>query len=172
MKAGVGEVVTVTVRLVAFGVALVPFGALFLPWVTLDGSSEIRTGVTSISLLASPIRGYLFEADPVQAAIVTIGPVAVVFLTIITGSRYYSRRSTPWTPLLMLATVLAIIYLTENLVRATHEGLSVITGVAVLLILHQAAIRLQVTIRRRSRYSKFAEILPIATGVSHRRRWH
>ncbi len=171
MKAGVGEVVTVTVRLVAFGVALVPFGALFLPWVTLDGSSEIRTGVTSISLLVSPIRGYLFEADPVQAAIVTIGPVAVVLLTIITGSRYYSRRSTPWTPLLMLAMVLAIIYLTENLVRATHEGLNVVTGVAVLLILHQAAIRLQVTIRRRSPFSKFAGILAIATGVSYRRRW-
>ena len=171
MNAAVGDVVTVTVRLVAFGVALVPFGALFLPWVTLDGSSEIRTGVTSISLLASPIRGYLFEADPVQAAIVTIGPVAVVLLTIITGSRYYSRRSTPWTPLFMLVTVLAIIYLTENLVRATHEGLSVITGVAVLLLLHQGAIRLQVTIRRRSPYSKFAGILAIATGIAYRRRW-
>ena len=171
MKASVGEVVTVSVRLMAFGVALVPFGALFLPWITLDGSGEIRTGVTSTSLLASPVRDYLFEVDPIQAAILTLGPVAVVLLTIIMGSRYYSRRSTPWTPLFMLATVLAITYLTADLISVTHEGLSVITAAAVLLTLHQAAIRLQVAIRRRSPYSKVAGVMAIATGIAYRRRW-
>ena len=170
MKASVGEVVTISVRLVAFCVALVPFGALFLPWVTLDGFGEIRSGVTSISLLVSPIREYLFEVDPIQAAIITLGPVAVVLLTIITGSRYYSRRSTPWTPLLMLATILAIVYFTADLVRVTHEGPSVITAAAVLLIVHQAAIRLQVAIRRRSPYSRAAGVLAIATGIAYRRR--
>ena len=168
MKTSVEATITVAVRLVAFGVTMVPFGALFLPWVTLDGSGEVRSGVTSISLLVSPIRDYLFEVDPVQAAIVTMGPVAVALLTIITGSRYYSRRSAPWTPLLMLATSLAITYLTADLVRMTHEGLSVITAVAVLIILHQAAIRLQVAIRRRSPYSKTTEVLAIATGIAYR----
>ncbi len=170
MKTSVEEAIIVTVRLVTFGVTLIPFGALFLPWVTMDGSGETRTGVTSISLLASPVRDYLFEVDPIQAAIVTIGPVAVVLLTIITGSRYYSRRSTPWTPLLMLATVLAITYLTADLISVTHEGLSVVTAAAVLLILHQVAIRLQVAIRRRSPYSKAAGTLAIATGIAYRRR--
>ena len=170
MKTSVEEAIIVTVRLVTFGVTLIPFGALFLPWVTMDGSGEIRTGVTSISLLASPVRDYLFEVDPIQAAIVTIGPVAVVLLTIFTGSRYYSRRSTPWTPLLMLATTLAITFLTEDLIRETHEGLSVVTAAAVLLILHQAAIRLQVTLRRRYPYSKAAGTLAIATGIAYRRR--
>ena len=159
------------VRLVAFCVALAPFGALLLPWVTLDGSGEVRTGVTSISLLVSPVRDYLFEVDPIQAAIVTIGPVAVVLLTIITGSRYYSRRSTPWTPLLMLATALAVIYLTENLIRATHEGLTIVATVAVLLILAPGGNSLAGDhLRRRSPFSKFAGILAIATGIAYRRR--
>lgn len=171
MKTSVGEAITATVRVVAFGVALVPFGALFLPWVTLDGSSEIRSGVTSISLLVSPVRDYLFEVDPIQAAIVTIGPVAVVLLTIIMGSRYYSRRSTPWTPVLMLAIALAITYLTTDLIRATHVGVSVITATAVLLTLHQAAIRLQVVIWNRSPFSRAAWILSIATGIAYYRRW-
>ncbi len=171
MKNSVEENISVAVRLVAFGVTMVPFSALFLPWVTLDGSGEVRSGVTSISLLVSPVRDYLFEADPVQAAIVTIGPVAVVLLAIITGSRYYNRRATPSTPPLMLAASLSITYLTANLIRVTHEGLSVVTAAAVLLILHQAAIRLQVAIRRKSPYSKAARILAIATGIAYRRRW-
>ena len=119
MKSSIGEVVTVSVRLVAFCVTLIPFGAMFLPWVTLDGSGDIRSGVTSIALLVSPVRGYLFEVDPIQATIVTIGPVAVVLLTIVMGSRYYNRRSTPWTPLLLLVTALVIIYFTADLIRAT-----------------------------------------------------
>ena len=171
MKTSVADVINITVRFVAFGVVLIPLGALFLPWVTLDGSGEIRTGVTSVSLLVSPVRDYLFEVDPVQAAIVTIGPVAVVLLTIFTGSRYYSRKSTPWTPLFILTVALAITHLTANLISATHEGLNVVAAAAVLLIFHQATIRLQVAMRRRWPYSKAVRILAITTGIDYRRRW-
>ena len=171
MKVSVQEAITTAIRLVAFGVTMIPFGAMLLPWITLDGSEETHTGVTSISLLVSPIRDYLFEVDPIQAAIVTIGPVTIILLTIITGSRYYSRRSTPWTPPLMLATAFAITYLTADLIAATHEGLTAIAIASVLLILHQVAIRIQVAIWHRRPYSKAAGVLAIATGIAYRRRW-
>ena len=171
MRANVPEATTTAIRLVAFGVALVPFGALFLPWITLNGSGETHTAVTSISLLVSPINDYLFEFDPVQAAIVTLGPTAIILLAIITGHHYYRRRSTPWTPPLMLAIVLATAYLTAGLTKATHEGLGATAAAAVLLILHQTAIRIQVALRRRRPFSKAAGILAIATGMAYRRRW-
>ena len=171
MKASVEETITVTIRLLAFGVTMVPFGALFLPWITIDGYFTTLSGVTMISLLVSPIRDFMFWVDPVQAAIITLGPVAIILLTIITGHRYYRRSSVPWAPPLMLATALAIIYFTMDLAREAHQGPGVVAAAAFLLTLHQAAIRLQVSMRRRAPFSRAAGILAIATGIAYRRRW-
>ena len=55
--------VTLTIRLVAFAVTMAPLGALFLPWITLDGSARVRTGIGCVALLVSPIRDYLFAVD-------------------------------------------------------------------------------------------------------------
>ena len=140
MKINPGEAISTGVRLLAFVVCLAPFAALFLPWVTLDGTDYAHTGVSSITQLASPLRDYMFDANPVQALIVTVGPAVIILLTIITGSRYCSRRSLYWAPPLMLAMVLAIVYLTEDLVSATHEGLDAVGVVAILLTVHQLAI--------------------------------
>ncbi len=170
MRGGVQETTTSAIRFVAFVITLVPFGALFLPWSTLKGSGETHTGVTSIALLASPIRDYLFTVDPVQAAIVTFGPAAIILLAIITGHHYYRRRSIPWAPPLTLAMVLATTYFTASLTQGTHEGPSVTAAAAVLLIVHQAAIRIQVAMRRSRPYSKAVGVLAIATGIAYRRR--
>ena len=165
MKINAGETVSTGVRLLAFVVCMVPFAALFLPWVTLDGTVETHTGVTSIALLASPLRDYLFGANPVQALIVTVGPAVIVFLTIITGSRYCRRRSVYWVPPLMLVMALAIVYLTEDLVDVTHEGLDTVGVIAILLTLHQLAIRIYVAMRRSRPFAQSTRVLGTAIGA-------
>ena len=95
------------------------------------------------------MRDYLFGVNPVQAVLLTFGPVLVVVLTIIVGSRYCKRRSVYWAPPLMLVLALCIVYLTVDLVSATHEGLNVVAVISILLALHQLAIRIYVAMRGR-----------------------
>lgn len=165
MKINTGEAISTGVRLLAFVVSMAPFAALFLPWITLDGAEGIHTGVTSIALLASPLRDYLFDANPVQALIVTVGPAVIALLTIIAGSRYCRRRSVYWVPPLMLAMVLAVAYLTGDIVGATHEGLDAVGVVAVLLTMHQLAIRMYVAMRRSWPFAHSTRVLGTAIGA-------
>ena len=165
MKLNAGEAISTGVRLLTFVVCMSPFAALFLPWITLDGTEKAHTGVTSIALLASPLRDYLFDANPVQALIVTVGPGVIVLLTIITGSRYCRRRSVYWAPPLMLAMVLAIVYLTEDLVDATHVGIDAEGVVAILLTVHQLAIRMYVAMRRSRPFAQSTRVLGTAIGA-------
>ena len=164
------RVATTTVRLVAFAVTMVPLVSLLLPWITLDGSARAYTGVTCIALLVSPIREYLFEVDPVQAALVTIGPVLIAFISIVTSSYYYRRESIVWAPPALLAVALAMVFLTPDLVIGIHDGLRLVTAVAILLILHQGAIRLQVASRRRRKLYWVSGPLAVATGIEEQRR--
>ena len=165
MKINTGEATSTGVRLLAFVVCMAPFAALFLPWITLDGAEDIHTGVSSIALLASPLRDYLLDANPVQALIVTVGPAVIALLTIITGSRYCRRRSVYWAPPLMLAIALAIAYLTGDLVGATHEGLDAVGVVAILLTVHQLAIRMYVAMRRSRPFAQSTRVLGTAIGA-------
>ena len=170
MRLGVRRAVAVSVRLVAFAVTIVPLAALFLPWITLDGSEKSHTGVACIALLASPIREYLYEVDPVHAVIVTLSPVLVVLLSIVTGSRYYKRRAVFWAPPALLLVALAVTYLTSNLVSNVHEGPWIAASAAIALTLHQAAIRLQVTTRRSRKLSWASGPLAVATGIDEQPR--
>ena len=149
MKVNLTVVTTAAIRILWFSLSISPFAALFLPWVTVDGADETLTGVSSIGLLTSPVRDYLFAVNPVQAAILTFGPVLIVLLTIITGGRYGKRRSVYWAPPLMLVLALCIVYLTEDLVSATHEGLDAVAVISILLALHQLAVRIYGTMRGR-----------------------
>ena len=170
MRLSLRRVVTVSVRLIAFAVTIVPLAALFLPWITLDGSERIHTGVTCVALLVSPIREYLYEVDPVQAAIVTLSPVLVVLLSIVTGNRYSKRRAIFWAPPAILVVALAITYLTASLVSDVHEGPRLVALAAIALTLHQAAIRLQVATRRNRKLSWASGPLAVATGIDEQRR--
>ena len=149
MKVNPTVIANTAIRILWFTLSISPFAALFLPWVTLDGSDKILTGVTSIALLTSPVRDYLYGVNPVQAVLLTFGPVLIVLLTIITGSRYGKRRSMYWAPPLILVLTLCIVYLTADLVSATHEGLDAVAVISILLVLHQLAIRIYVVMRGR-----------------------
>ena len=164
------QAVTFIIRLLAFAVALVPLLALLLPWVMMDGTRDILSGVGLVALLASPMREYLYQVDPLQAALLTVGPALIAILAIITGHSYYRRNSIFWAPLMTLAIAMAIVYVAVDLVSAIYEGLVAVIAISALLILHQALIRVQVTLRRKRKLRKVADILAVATG-SGRYRW-
>ena len=149
MKVSRIAIATAAIRVLWFTLSISPFAALFLPWITLDGTGETLTGILSIALLTSSVRDYLFGVNPVQSVMLTLGPVLIVLLTIIVGRRYGKRRSVYWAPPLMLALALCIVYLTEDLISATHEGLDAVLVISILLVLHQLAIRIYVAMRGR-----------------------
>lgn len=162
------DVIITAVRIVTFIVTMTPLAALFTPWVTLDGSVGTRSGVGCIALLASPVRDYLMAVDLMQAAVVTLGPALIFLLSVVTGSYYYRLRSIFWAPVGMLAVALATVYLTANLASSTHVGPNVAIVAAVLILLHQAGIRLQLVTRRNSKMSWLSGPLAVATGMRRR----
>lgn len=163
------KIITTIARLIYFALTMAPLAALFLPWVTLDGGVRTHSGVTCLTLLVSPIRDYLYEVDPVQAAILTLGPAVVVFLSIVTSNYYYKRKSVFWAPLALLAVALAITYVTTDLVSDIYAGPRLLGSIASLLIIHQAAIRIQVATRRNRRLAWASGPLAIATGMDQGR---
>ena len=159
------DVITTAVRIVTFIVTMIPLAALFTPWVTLDGSVGTRSGAGCIALLASPVREYLLAVDLVQTSVVTLGPALILLLSVVTSSYYYRLRSIFWAPVGMLAIALASIYLTANLVSFTHMGPYIVVVIAVLILMHQAGIRLQLATRRNSKMSWLSGPLATATGM-------
>ena len=163
------QVATLIVRISAFAVTLVPILAFLLPWIMVDGTSYILSGVGLVALLASPMREYLYQVDPLQAAMLTMGPALIALLGITTSYRYYQRRSIFWAPFVMFAIALAIVYMADDLVSAVYEGLVIIIAVAGILILHQIAIRIQVSLRRKRKLRKVYRVLAVATGIGYYR---
>lgn len=163
------QVVTLVVRLLAFTATLAPLLSLLLPWVMLDGNRDILSGIGLAALLASPMREYLYQVDPLQAAILTIGPILIALLAIITSNSYYRRKSIFWAPLTMLAIAMAIAFIAGDLINTIYEGLVVVIAVAILLILHQAAICLQVFLSNKRKLRRVSNILAIATGIGYYR---
>lgn len=163
------ELVTFAIRLMAFVVTLAPLGALGLPWVTLDGTKETLSGVATIALLAPPMGIYLYEVSPLQAGILTVGPILVALLAILVSYNYHRRQSIYWAPPAMLAVAAAVTYGTADLVTATQAGLVITMAVAALLTLHQASIRIQIALQRRQKLPRVHRALAIATGMGHYR---
>ena len=159
------DVVRTAVRIVTFVVAMIPLAALFTPWVTLDGSVGTRSGVGCIALLASPVRDYLLAVDFMQAAVVTLGPALIFLLSVVTGSYYYRLRAVFWAPVGMLLVALATVYLAANLVSVTQVGPYIVIVAAVVILLHQAGIRLQLATRRNSKLSWLSGPLATVTGM-------
>ena len=163
------EITTFAVRLVAFVISLVPLGALTLPWVTLDGTGEVISGAGAIALLVPPMGAYLYAVSPLQASILTVGPILVALLAMVIGYNYQRRRSVYWAPPVMLVITALIAYGAADLVIATEPGLALVMAAAALLTLHQAAIRIQVALRRRQKLPVVYRTLGIATGMGHYR---
>ena len=163
------EVITLIMRLLAFAATLIPLAAMVLPWVTLDGTGEAVSGIGAVALLAPPMSEYLYAVSPVQASILTVGPILVTLLTIITSYSYRRRRSIYWAPPAMLVVSAAIAYGATDLVSATELGLLVVMAVSVLLTLHQVAIRVQVILRHKMKMPKIYRALAVITGMGHYR---
>ena len=163
------EITTFAVRLAFLALTLVPLGALLLPWITLDGTGETHTGIATVALLASPVSAYLYEVNPMQAAALTIGTALIALLAMLTAYNYHRRKSIYWAPLAMLAIAGAVAYGTGELANATHAGLSMVLATAVLLILHQTLIRVQVAMRRKGKLPKVYRLLAIASGIGYYR---
>ena len=159
------ELITLVMRLAAFVATLVPLAALALPWVALDGAEETVSGVGAIALLVPPMREYLFAVSPLQGAILTLGPILIALLAIITSYNYRRRRSIYWAPPVMLAVALAIAYGATDLVTGAEAGLMIVMAVAALLTLHQVAIRIQVVLRRKMKMPRVYRTLAVATGM-------
>ncbi len=163
------ESATFAVRLIFFALTLVPLAALLMPWVTLDGTGRTHTGISTIALLASPIRAYLYEVAPLQAATLTLGPALIGLLAVVISYSYQRRKSIFWAPPVMLAIAIYIPYGTADLVGAKHGGLVTVMAVAVLLVLHQILIRTQVALRRKRKFASVYRALALATGSGHYR---
>ena len=163
------ELITLIMRLAAFVATLAPLLAMALPWVALDGAEEMVSGVGAIALLAPPMREYIFAVSPLQGAILTLGPILIALLAIVTSYNYRRRRSIYWAPPLMLAVALAIAYGATDLVTGAEPGLMIVMAVAALLTLHQVAIRIQVVLRRRMKMPMVYRTLAVATGMGHYR---
>lgn len=163
------ELITLVMRLAAFVATLIPLAALALPWVTLDGTEEAVSGVGAVALLAPPMSEYLYTVSSLQATLLTVGPILVALLAIITGYNYRRRRSIYWAPPAMLIVSGAIAFGTADLITTTEPGLAIVMAVSVLLILHQAAIRIQVVLRRKMKMPEVYRTLAVVTGMGHYR---
>ena len=163
------ELLTLIMRLTAFVATLIPLAALALPWVVLDGTEESVSGIGAIALLVPPTSEYLYAVSPLQAGILTLGPILLALLAIITSYNYRRRRSIYWAPPATLIVAGAIGYGTGDLVTAIEPGLVAVIVVSALLTLHQIAIRVQVTLRRRMKMPAVYRALAVVTGMGHYR---
>lgn len=164
------EALTFAIRLTAFAVTLVPFLALAAPWVALDGLSGTYSGVDCVAILASPVAMYLYSVSPLQAGIVSVGPIAILLLAAVTSYRYHRRQSVLWAPPAMFAVAMVISLGAGDFVTVTHYGLVLVMLVSALLTLHQAAIRLYVALQKRQKLPAVYRVLGVATGAG-RYRW-
>ena len=163
------ELATLTVRLMAFVATLIPLVAMMQPWVTLDGTEEPLSGIDAIALLVPPMSEYLYTVSPLQAAVVTLGPVVLALLAVIISDNYRRRKSVFWAPPAMLAMAMAITYGATDLVAGTERGLTIVMAASALLTLHQVAIRVQVGLQRKLKMPAVYRALGIVTGAGYYR---
>jgi hypothetical protein len=163
------EMATFTIRLAFFILTLVPLAAFLLPWLTLNGTGETHTGISTVALLASPLRTYLYEVNLIQAGTLTMGPAIIGLLAMATSYSYHRRKSIYWAPLVMLAIAIYFPYGTVHLVDTTHIGLGTVAAIAAVLVMHQTLIRIQVALRRRGKLPSVYRSLAVATGIGYYR---
>ena len=163
------ELVTLIVRLTAFVATLIPLVAMMQPWVTLDGIDAPVSGIGAVALLLPSMREYLYAVSPVQAAVVTLGPIPVALLAILISNNYRRRKSVFWAPPAMLVVALGIAFGATDLVTGTEQGLTIVIVVSMLLTLHQVAIRVQVALQRKLMMPAVYRVLTVATGTGHYR---
>ena len=163
------ETATAAMRLVAFVVTLGVIGAFFLPWVRLDGMSDVHSGAALPILVISPMVEYLFAVAPVQTGVLIGCPVIMVLFAINVAAAYARRRTAIPATGVVLVAVNAIIYGTGDLVDEVYFGLSTIVGLSVALLVHQLLIKLQTKLLKERKVPSVYRSLSIVTGSGHYR---
>ena len=163
------EITTFAVRLAAFTVTLAIIGALFLPWVELDGAGG-HTGAALPVLAFTPMGEYFFAVAPVQAGVVIGAPVVVVLFAIIVAYAYAKRRTAIWATVIVLVAANVVVYSTGDIVMSTGFGLVLVVGLSAALLAHQLLIKLRTKLFEDRRLPSFWRGLSVLTG-SGRYRW-
>ena len=159
--------VTVAMRLLSFSVALAVTGTFFLPWLKLDGLSEVYSGADLMVLSISPWRDYFFSVNPLETGLLIGTPMAMLLFTIIAISKYVQGKPTPIATTIVLASALALIFGTKELVASDippYPGLLLATVLAAILFLHQALILLQAKLWQKRKFPVIYRALGVVTG--------
>lgn len=164
------DLATFAMRLAAFAVALGTVGAFFLPWVRLDGVSRASSGAELVALVASPTAGYLFEVSALQAVVLIGGPVLLLVAAVVVMAKYGQRKTAPLATTIVVALALALAHGTPDLtVGRPHLGLSIVTVLSIVLLLHQVLIRLCADLYARNKLPFLYRVLSVATGSGYQR---
>ena len=163
------EIATIAVRLTAFVVTLAVIGALFLPWVTLDGVDG-HIGAELPVLAFTPLGKYFFAVAPVQTSLLIVCPVIVGLFAVIVAFAYAQRRTMIWATVILLVATNLVLYGTGDIVVSTGFGLVLIVVLSALLLVHQLLIKLRGQLFKRRIMSVLYRGLSVVTG-SGRYRW-
>ena len=153
----------------AFAVALAVIGALFLPWVELDGGDG-RTGVALPVLTFSPMGDYLLAVAPIQTGVLIGCPVVAVLFAVIVASAYARRRTAIRATVIVLVAANVIVYGTGDIVVSTGSGLSLVIVLSAALLVHQLLIKLRTKLFKDRRLPSLYRGLSVLTG-SGQYRW-
>ena len=165
--------VTFGIRLMLFAVSLSIIGAFFLPWVKIDGVQQAHSGVGLTALFVSPMVNYLFVIAPIQTGVLLgCPPVMFVFAAAI-ASKYAQRKTAIISTVVVLASAIAIIFGTRGLLATdqpvAHIGLSLISVLCAVLLVHQGLIKLRTKLEQRQRFPSVHRTLSIITGSGYYR---
>ena len=168
------EAATLIMRLLWFIATLEIIGAFFLPWVRLDGITDVYSGAEMLTIPASPIAQYLSSVSQLQTVVLVICPALILLSAAILATRYLQRKTAPLPTIVILASAVGIIYGASDLIATdgpiVHSGLFVVIVMSALLLVHQMVVILHARTRSKMRTS-VDETLSIITG-SGKYRWN
>lgn len=161
-------------RLLWFIVTLEIIGAFFLPWVRLDGITEVYSGAELLTIPVSPIAQYLSSVSTLQTAVLIACPALVLLSGAFLAIRYLQRKTALLPTIVILASAVGIIYGTSELISKdgpiVHSGIAVVMTLSAALLVHQIVVILHARTRSKMRTS-VDETLSIVTG-SGKYRWN
>ena len=167
------EVLTLLMRLFTYVAALMIGGAVFLPWMRLDGESEAHSGAELIGLLFTPSVQYLYAVSPVQTVVLVGCPILVVLSTFLVIFKYSQRKSAILATLVILASCIAIIYVTRDLADnagdRTYVGLTGTISLSAVLLVHQGLIKLRTRLYQGRKLPIVHRVLGVVTGSGYYR---
>lgn len=167
------EITTFAIRLLTFVFVLTIFGAVFLPWVQLGVGRDVLSGAELTAIGASPLREFLFAVAPIQTFVLIGCPLAIAIFAVSVAVKYAQRRTALFATIVMLASSIALIFGTQNLIagNATNAGLGIwlIVTLSSVLLVQQLLIKLRTKLLQKRRFPAVCRALTVFTGSGHYR---